>query len=237
MERVDEIQQFFILFREIDTSRNSISVPKLEKFLQEFLSLKSKAEILARAEAPQFNIFYLLGVERDEIRTHSKIIAAFLDPSGSHGQKALFLHSFLNFCYRKFPDRFPMPDLDTESNAWRAYREHNTGDGRVDIVIQNPELGFVCLIENKIDASEQSGQLTRYRKWLESESIKREYPYRALLFLTPDGRISTTLSDKLYGGLSYRKDIYTWLGQVIPDIKAENVRQVVLQYRNTISRL
>ena len=46
------------------------------------------------ATGGRFNIFQILGVKQHET-THSKIIAAFLNPRGTHGIKERFLELFL----------------------------------------------------------------------------------------------------------------------------------------------
>lgn len=66
---------------------------ELDKFRVRFANLRGELEERRKqdrerdkAEAPRFNLFRLLGVEPDEVRTHSAFIADLLDPEGSHGQ-------------------------------------------------------------------------------------------------------------------------------------------------------
>ena len=58
--------------------------------------LKDKHDTLAAATGENFNLFAILGRETDEVRTHSAILAELLDPSGSHGQGAVFLRQFVD---------------------------------------------------------------------------------------------------------------------------------------------
>lgn len=50
----------------------------------------------ARATAPQYNVFRLLGLKRAEIGLHSPFLADLLNPHGTHGQGSLFLRHFLD---------------------------------------------------------------------------------------------------------------------------------------------
>jgi len=63
--------------------------------LSDFEQFRDEAKDKDPIEAPNFNIFYLLGFTRDEVRTHSKFLAELLKPTGTHGQDFLFLRNFL----------------------------------------------------------------------------------------------------------------------------------------------
>ena len=56
--------------------------------------------------------------------------------------------------------------------------------GSLDILVLNQGNNFVCAIENKINSSEHSNQLTRYRKALEARYPRLRKSY---LFLSPCG--------------------------------------------------
>src|SRR2546423_13058712 len=61
-----------------------------------------RAELQSR-DAPDFNVFRVLGVMRHEVTTHSSMLAELLDPSGSHGQGWLFLESFVKSEFVNLP--------------------------------------------------------------------------------------------------------------------------------------
>ena len=44
--------------------------------------LADKHEVLAAASGPSFNLFAILGLETDEVHTHSAILAELINPKG-----------------------------------------------------------------------------------------------------------------------------------------------------------
>lgn len=85
---------------------------------------------------------------------HSRILGGLLDPRGSHGQKSLFLNSFLQ-----------MLGIDPPDGKWIVTVEsgRTVASGRVDILLCRDEPASVVIIENKVHrAQDQDGQLYRY---------------------------------------------------------------------------
>ncbi len=229
-----ELQGFFDRYRS-EVARFGSSV-QAESFIEEFtrlseayIQLKSKTLQRQLSEAPQYNIFTILGLTRSEVRTHSAFLCHLLSPSASHGQGVLFLKSFLERCAVKDPDRFPKLLSFDHPDDWLVSGEHTSAFGRVDILIQNPKEGFLCVIENKVDAAEGIDQIKRYGHWLVTH--ERTYPYRVLCFLTIRGDSSLTSDDVPYIRLSYHQDIAEWLEDSLPHIQAPGVRAVVHQYQ------
>ncbi len=130
----------------------------------------------------EFNLFDVLKIERRELQ-HSALLAWLLDPLGSHGLRDYFLRRFLSEAAASARGIADVTPLDVDgwklSNIEVATERHN-----IDIMLIDETDEFVCLIENKIGASEHSGQLRRYL-----EEVEREYeglnPFPILL--TPDG--------------------------------------------------
>jgi hypothetical protein len=207
-----------------------------EQLKVEFLQVKAENREMALKEAPDFNVFRLLGVGRDELR-HSLMLAHLLDPSVSHGQGDLFLCAFLELYMKKHPEFLHLMKAGRLEH-WSITTElpiTHKGDSRLDIVVKNPALGFLCVIENKVDAFEQPDQLQRYWKWMSSQ--KCNYPTQVLFFLTVFGYESETAGDAPYDCLSYRQDITAWLEHVLPEIQAPAVRELVRQYAILVSQL
>ena len=128
-----------------------------DRFADPYRRKKQKLEEqrakLNRFEAPEFNIFRLLITARVEEATHSVFLAELLSPDGSHGQGYLFLRTFFEMCGSVDPN-FPMDSTDLETGNWVIKTEkHITQEGRdryLDIFIASPELGQLCVIENKV---------------------------------------------------------------------------------------
>ena len=119
-----------------------------------------------------FNVFSVLRSKHDEVRLHSRFLAAVLDHrSPSDGQRKN-LEAFLATVANVKP-------FDLE--GVRVERERSN----IDILITNARRQAV-VIENKIWAGDQEKQLQRYHETL------RKQRYRSkdicLRYLTPDGR-------------------------------------------------
>ena len=139
-----------------------------------------------------FNLFDVLGIARAELQ-HSAFLAWLLDPRGSHGLRDYFLRTFL-FKAAEEASSLGIGDITPlEVDSWKLSDiEVATERHYIDILVLGRSDGFVCLIENKIGASEHSNQLSRYLSTVESE-------YEGLdpfpVFLTPDGVEPESLAD------------------------------------------
>lgn len=137
----------------------------LEQFVAENDELLELEEHLGR-----FNVFDALRATRAELH-HSNFLSWLLDPSASHGQGDLFLKAILMDLFkqaRAAGAAVPLTAVDLDSadlSDADVRREHR----RIDVLVICKEHGFVLAIENKVDASEHSDQLQRYRRIIESE--------------------------------------------------------------------
>jgi hypothetical protein len=196
---------------------------------------------LERRTAPSFNVFKVLNLARHENRTHSAFLSTLLSPEGKHSQGFLFLKSFLSYCAKVHPD-FPLPDIDHDSGEWEVRTElpisstgQGIGDSRLDIVIRSEELSYLCVIENKVDAYEQPGQIKRYSDWMKLQD--REFSTQALIYLTPMGIEAMTAIGCVYFRLSYREYIHSWLESILPSIEASRLKEVIQQYSDLVHNL
>lgn len=132
---------------------------------------------------PVFSVFRALRVERHEVR-HSNFLAWLINPQESHLQGTLFLRLFLDVVARAIGEKKSVAATlrapETTTGAVEVRREAD----RLDLRIVIPEIKVVVAIENKVFASEQSGQLSRY-----ADSVLTEYANwdSVLLYLTLDG--------------------------------------------------
>jgi PD-(D/E)XK nuclease superfamily protein len=177
------------------------------------LAIKRKYEAAAQTSGESFNIFRILKLATREVRLHSALLGELLNVQGSHNMGNVFL--------TKFIEQLLSTGKIALANLHQFDTEHSTVDleysleygnreltgGRVDILLRDTQGRFI-IIENKIYAGDQLGQLVRYN------SIKSKL---ALLYLTIDGRnpslesSGNLLLDKDFSTLSYKKDIREWL--------------------------
>lgn len=222
--------------------------PDLPAFKRAFRQMAAGVDAIAQttqqhvqATAPAFNIFRMLGVDTDEVRTHSRLLADLLNPNGSHGQGHLFLRTFLSMCNALDQERWvgsnrpvSVPASPLQKHPWHVETERTTArHGRLDITVQCPRKGYLYVIENKINSGEQDHQLTRYAEWLAGQHATQT----ALLYLTPGGRPSQETVTGPYYALSYRSDVATWLRRSLLEVSAPQLRAVLHQYIEIIEAL
>lgn len=197
----------------------------INQLLNEIQTISESYKRVAEATGENFNIFSVLQMESDEVKTHSRFLAELLNPKGSHGQKDVFL--------KKFVERFEILDFETE-NA-EVFVEFYIGEvtpnsgGRIDILIRNKR--DVVMIENKIYANEQPNQLTRYKNYR---------PKGSLLYLTLDGKVSKDekINTNDYMCISYENDILNWLDECKKEsVNIPILRETIAQYMNLIKTL
>ena len=203
---------------------DKIDYNDIEDLLKEIEPLiQQKEERLKRGEL--FNIFNTLGVDHYEVK-HSAIIADFLDPNASHGQKDKFLKLFL-------AEVGDGTRIDTSHS--NVYTEFSIDNGRVDIFIVNKVQKKVIIIENKINAGDQEKQLKRYSEFNDGDV--------ALYYLTLDGKEASEYStgggkEIKYKRISYSKHILNWIVRCIKKSTTTPLINATLeQYKNLIEQL
>jgi hypothetical protein len=162
--------------------------------LEAFVLDNSDLERL-EAIAGEFNPFVAMGWTRQELR-HSAFARWLFDPTESHGLGSYPLRMFMKSVVAKgtpqgAPTLFDADNWDLVET--RAVVESD----RVDLLLRNDDEQFLVVLENKVDTSEHSGQLARYR-----EAVTSQFPDYKHLFvlLSPAG---DQPSDEAYVPWSY----------------------------------
>lgn len=216
---------------------------KTKHLLNQVGGLLKSYDKIAKATGENFNIFTVMGMESNEVKTHSAIIGELLNPKGSHGLEdkplRLFIKLIVEPLYKNndevFANKFSFNFENTRSyveDFAGKINEEVTEGGRIDIVIKDNK-NKVFLIENKIYAGEQKNQLIRY---------KNLYPNAPILFLTLYGKDAESAQEleknKDYFTISYELDIILWLEECVKEaVKYPMLREVICQYINLIKKL
>lgn len=164
----------------METDSDLSALEALEAFLIENPELERLQLIL-----DEFNFFEAVGVVRQELR-HSDFLGFLLDPQESHGMGDTFLTLFLRRVVQA-ADVTSLPFSAIDITLWDLAETEVRREWRnIDVLLVNAGHRFVIVIENKIDATEHSNQLQRYR-----ETVEREFPGWdfAGIYLTPDGEL------------------------------------------------
>lgn len=213
-------------------------------------------EKIAKITGENFNIFSVMRMEANEVKTHSAIISELLNPKGKHGLEDVPLKLFIEQIKSGINDIENRDEilkkfyLDTK-NSKSIVEEHigrinkdKTEGGRIDIVIKDNK-GKAIVIENKINAPEQQNQLLRY---------KNAYSKAPILYLTLEGKKPDSakyfnlnkdlpleedlVPNKDYFLVSYEKDILEWLEKCLKEsVKFPMLREVIQQYIYLIKKL
>jgi len=198
---------------------------------------KVKRQASLKAVKGNFNVFTTLLKEHDEVRLHSRFVTHLLDPKANHDCGRLFLDLFLdtisegvqphedeNAVEQKSIEKFRSLKLQ---KCIRVRKEY----GNIDIYIEFEN--SIIAIENKINAGEQSDQISRYIEFLEATG--KSY---TMLYLTLDGKKSDTHEKKEYFRISYREHILKWLEKCLQNTyKFVNINQALQQYNTLIKQL
>ncbi|NWB98367.1 PD-(D/E)XK nuclease family protein [Pseudomonas gingeri] len=168
-----------------------------------------------------FNLFSVLRSSSDEVRLHSRFLAFLLDPKATHNQGTALLNLLLK--------RLDIQNFDLENAIVEVdYRN-------IDILVRNQSKQAV-IIENKIYAGDQDGQLWRYHQRMQVEGNREIWT----TYLTLDGAEPTEQSrqDLSVILLSYETEIIAWLKDCIPLIAHEpGVRESIFQYIELLQKL
>ena len=213
-----------------DTSANATSALALQRLILDE-DLEHFEDLLA-----EFNLFDVLKIERRELQ-HSALLAWLLDPSASHGLQDYFLRRFLTAAAEKAQDDGVTGITPLHVDAWElANVEVATERHNIDILLISNADQIVCIVENKIGASEHSSQLKRYL-----DTVEREYPdlTQFPIFLTPDGIEPESETDaERYVALGYQQiaDLIDRTVNTRGSTISSAIAQFLAQYARTLRR-
>lgn len=203
--------------------------------LSQISGICRKYEEIAEITGENFNVFKVLGLTTNEVRTHSAFLAELLNPKGSHGCKDAFLKLFV--------EEFNIKEFNTE-NAITQVEKHigfindkYTEGGYIDIIITSKD-NHAIIIENKIYAGDQYKQLYRYQNYGAKSLNNFKLIYLTLDGIEPTDESKGTLTKEDYLCISYRDGIINWLERCKKEaVSKPLVRETITQYINLIKRL
>ncbi|SDY30396.1 PDDEXK-like family protein [Hymenobacter psychrophilus] len=208
-----------------------MEIQVVRKLLNQVTAINRTQEKLNLLGGAEFNVFKILGLQTNEVRTHSAFIGELLNPRGCHGLKSRFLELFLE-TLRIENFHAELASVQVEKYAGPIDDNYLEG-GRIDIHLKGQHGQFI-FIENKIYAGDQRNQLARYYNY---------EPRAHLIYLTLDGNLPSDwslgqLAPEQYNVCSYRVEISQWLEKCYKEAAAyPTVRETIGQYLNLISSL
>ena len=220
---------------------------KISNVLQQVRLLKNKYDELAAVTGEDFNIFSILRIKHEEVKTHTPMLAELLNPHGSHHQGAAFLKLFLETCiYEK--ENGQESAVYNNPETFHVRTEEHTDQGQIDIFLEKEKEACI-VIENKIYAEDRYSQLNRYYQYAKKRFSDKQIK---LIYLTLDGSPPEEKSLKAVNGqgndlsmdkvilISYRKHIISWLEECMKLQEVQRlspVREILFQYRDLLNEL
>jgi len=190
----------------------------LKKLFSQLQLFELKYQKIDEVSISSFNIFSILRKSNDEVNLHSKFIYELLNPNGSHKQGRVFLDIFLR-------------EIGIEFYAIEIFREKFN----IDILIKSKK--EVIILENKIETTDHSQQLSSYLKTMQYQGYKDENIYIVYLTLFGDEPTETSIRDRVIN-ISYSKHIKNWLESSIKEVAIfPTLRETLIQYLNLINKL
>lgn len=224
----------------MDTDDKQIDEFEWNDFFTNYTKFKSIQEKQKMRGLNDYNLFTSLLDVSDEVRLHTRFIYSLLNPEGSHYQGNLFLRKFISAAgIESF-------GLDTE-NA-KVLKEHMY----IDLYITD---GYKhIIIENKIYAGDQEGQISKYISKIQSEEelkpediFKRIYVIYLSLDRVSPSKVSLadyTLSDNIlqngsskvgFKSIHYNNEMMEWLNDSQKEVaNLTNLNQVIEQYKEVV---
>lgn len=216
----------------------------IAELLEQVNAIKKKNYEIVQKNGKNFNVFKILKLNSNEVRTHSAFIAELLNPNGSHGRGNLFIKEFISLLKEKVinsSDQKPRELVFDSENVndvnveyWLGPKTKSKG-GYIDILLIDNK-GQHIIIENKIYAGDQDNQLLRYHNFDSMAPI---------VYLTLEGKKPSEnstgnnkdLEDELIC-LSYESDIINWLEKCNGQIKdLPIITETIKQYIYLIKHL
>ncbi|NHB69164.1 PDDEXK-like family protein [Perlabentimonas gracilis] len=187
----------------------SQDVLNLRNFLDNVATISKKYEEIAKITGENFNVFKILRLTTNEVRTHSAFIAELLDPKGCHDQGDVFLRLFVVKLKLAEID-YTSAKVEIEKYIGTVSENYDEG-GRIDIIVTDG-CGRAIIIENKIYAEDQKNQILRYHNYGE-EKHKTIFNilYLTLYGSDPSSESLNSRTDIDFKCISYKSDIILWL--------------------------
>lgn len=193
---------------------------------------------LAKAKGEEFNIYNILNLKNNEVRTHSAFIGILLNPKGAHLMGTQFLAAFI----KKLPKKDFSNHIDLSSA--KALIEFHIGivnnklktGGRIDILIKDNN-GHTISIENKIDAGDGNHQIERYCNYNKAKN-KVIYLSKYIGDEPSTESKGELLVDKDFYNISYQKEIINWLEECQKIASDQPIlRESIKQYKILIQQI
>jgi hypothetical protein len=208
---------------------------RLHILISQLTSIRKQHEKVSEFTGEKFNVFNILGLSTNEVRTHSAFIGELLNPKGSHCQNELYLKQFVKYFNIENFD-YSNAILEIEKSIGYITSDKKEG-GNIDILITDKNNNSI-IIENKIYAGDQENQLLRYFNYGKKYCKTINLFYLTLDGKEPSGLSTNDLDKKNFVCISYSQGIKNWLELCKEkSVNQPIIRETLTQYLNLINQL
>lgn len=215
---------------------NTSEIQQLFSKLEQIDSQFKKEEDIKKEK---FNIFSILRKQSEEVGLHSRFLAELLNPNASH-KMPIFQQLFIDLVVNPTINQTSGRQVIDSNETFSCNYEVKMGKyGRVDIVLKNSNR--IIVIENKIYADDQKGQLKRYFNACIDAGYQKQDIY--ILYLNRYGdEISNwgkgDLDTENFMQINYKNEIATWIDACITEVKSyPHIEQTLIQYRRILGNI
>lgn len=215
----------------------TIATIKHEQLLQKVSTIIKHHKALTKAKGELFNVYDILNLRTNEVRTHSAFLAELLNPKGTHLMGTTFLNAFIDILPEAaFKNHLVIENTSVSVEYYiGAIDTKNKTGGRIDILLKDTK-GYSISLENKIDASDQKDQVLRYYNYNTANN--------KVIYLSKFGEEPTKESkgkleaNKDFYVIGYQQEIIQWL-ETCQALAYDQpiVRESIKQYKILIQKL
>jgi len=217
--------------------KTTISTTQHRQLLQKVKTIIAHHKELTKAKGELFNVYEILNLSTNEVRTHSAFLAELLNPNGTHLLGATFLQAFIDI----LPKDIFKNHLDLENTSVIVEYHIGTIDlknktgGRIDILLKDAK-GNSISVENKIDAGDQKDQVLRYYNF---NTEQNKVIYLSKYGDEPSNESKGKLvTNKDFYVIGYQQEIIQWL-EICQALAYDQpiVRESIKQYKILIQKI
>lgn len=187
----------------------------------------------------EVNLMDILGVSNKEL-PHSNFLAWFFNANESHNLGDYALKEFIKIYFQENQ----LSDLGSKSSLsvfdfalmdfqdLEVRREHKN----IDLILISPKNELCIIVENKIKSTEQNNQLIRYKKYIETESVYKNFKYKIYIYLSLDNQ---QIDNEDYIEINY-ENIIKLIDRLLSNQKiniADKTKFVFQQYLQTLKSM
>lgn len=167
-------------------SSSQTPAPEWQVFFDHYRTFINKRDEQKLTGKHDFNILTTVLKPTDEVQLHTRFLYALLNPKGPHYQGTLFLKTFMTTI--GFDDWLDYNNITIRKEYSIVDSKKDDQQNQIDLYLTDGTRHVI--IENKLNAADQKGQIARYAQTIR-DKYALEYPDLLFVFLSTGRQPST----------------------------------------------